>query len=317
MIYDCFSLFNELDLLEIRLNILNEVVDKFVIVEANRTHSNKEKPFYFAENKLRFDKFLDKITYIQIDEYPCFESSWVYENHQRNEIMRGLINCAPDDIILLSDLDEIPNPEVILKINPNTICALEQQMHCCYLNARTVTTSKWYGTRIMRFSNVEADEISKYSYTFSDHLIESINVGPTFSKIRMLDGLPKIKNGGWHFTYLGGIESIAKKIQSFAHQEFNKPEYTDLNIIKKKINKGIDLFNPLENRFAPVPCTIKYLPRYIVDNIENYKHLVQAVPFGNGLRRLCLSVWYFIFVHFVFYPYKKVKRILRKFVYKG
>ena len=86
MIYDCFTFFNELDLLEIRLNYLNEIVDKFVLVEMAKTHSNKDKPFYFEENKKRYEKFLDKIIHIKVSEYPDltkfdeYRRNWVLEN---------------------------------------------------------------------------------------------------------------------------------------------------------------------------------------------------------------------------------------------
>jgi beta-1,4-mannosyl-glycoprotein beta-1,4-N-acetylglucosaminyltransferase len=90
MIYDCFTFFNELDILEIRLNILKNVVDKFVLVEATRTHQGKEKPLYFSENKARYKEFEDKIIHIVIDEYPPYEgkSAWVLERYQRDMIAK-------------------------------------------------------------------------------------------------------------------------------------------------------------------------------------------------------------------------------------
>ena len=101
MIYDCFSFFNELDILEIRLNVLYETVDYFVITEANKTHTGSKKEYVFEQNKERFSKFLDKIIYIKVDDLPDLESSetssdgnkWLYENYQRDAIMRGLKDC--------------------------------------------------------------------------------------------------------------------------------------------------------------------------------------------------------------------------------
>lgn len=113
MVYDCFCFYNELDLLEIRLNILNGCVDKFVLVEATRTQRNNPKPLYFAENKERYKKFEDKIIHLVLDEYPEHIEQWTIENLQRNYIMKGLEQCSDDDIILISDLDEIPRPEYI------------------------------------------------------------------------------------------------------------------------------------------------------------------------------------------------------------
>ena len=125
MIYDCFTFFNELDLLEIRLNILNEVVDKFVLVEATRTHRGNPKPLYFKENKKRFAPFLDKIIHIVVDSYEPVEKyiaskdsdpklhSWAYENFQRHAIIHGLDDLKDEDSLIISDLDEIPTAEAV------------------------------------------------------------------------------------------------------------------------------------------------------------------------------------------------------------
>lgn len=147
MIYDCFTFFNELDLLEIRLNILNDFVDKFVLVEGNKTHTGNKKRFVFEENKQRFESFLDKIIYIKVDDFPQLDISakdefgnrWILENFQRDAIIRGLTNCKPNDIILISDVDEIPNPNAIKKYK-NGICVLEQKMMHYFLNNICVTT---------------------------------------------------------------------------------------------------------------------------------------------------------------------------------
>lgn len=121
MIYDCFAFFNELDLLEIRLNELDPVVDKFVLVEATRTFQKQPKPLYFEENKSRFKDFEHKIIHVVVDEYPNFFSRFRiptpmdYDNHQKNQIIRGLKDAKPDDVIIYSDLDEIPRAEKIMQ----------------------------------------------------------------------------------------------------------------------------------------------------------------------------------------------------------
>ena len=95
MIYDCFSFFNELDLLEIRLNVLKDVVDKFVLVEAGETHTGKPKPLYFKENEARFAAFRDRIIYVAIERFPeVCTTSWARENWQRNAIAEGLKGSA-------------------------------------------------------------------------------------------------------------------------------------------------------------------------------------------------------------------------------
>src|ERR1035438_146655 len=144
MIYDCFTFFNELDLLEIRLNILDKTVDKFVLVEATKTHQGKEKPLHFSENKKRFEKFLPKIIHVIVDDYPEYEgkSAWILEQHQRNMIQTGLNNCKPDDIILISDVDEIPNSDKILEYkNKSGIKIFRQRMFYYYINCSNASNA--------------------------------------------------------------------------------------------------------------------------------------------------------------------------------
>src|SRR5205823_1107096 len=108
MIYDCFLFFNEVELLEIRLHDLSAVVDRFVLVESPVTFSNKPKPLYYADNRDRFKAFEDRIIHVVVDDNPPADSPFDRENHQRNCIARGLAACHPDDVVLISDLDEIP-----------------------------------------------------------------------------------------------------------------------------------------------------------------------------------------------------------------
>ena len=117
MIFDCFIFFNEFELLEIRLNELNDVVDKFVLVEATKTHQGKDKPLYFEENKKQFSDFLNKMIHIAVSDYPKRASPLQLEYHQRNKISEGLNTCFPEDQIIISDIDEIPRPAKIIKLS--------------------------------------------------------------------------------------------------------------------------------------------------------------------------------------------------------
>jgi beta-1,4-mannosyl-glycoprotein beta-1,4-N-acetylglucosaminyltransferase len=147
MIYDCFPFFNELDLLEIRLNTLCDVVDKFVIVESAKTHRGNDKPLYFQTNKERFANFLDKIIYVQCVFPPEVKSSWGRENYQRNKIADGLYDAKDDDYIILSDLDEIPSVQAIeyAKKTPRTVSVFDQRLFFYFLNCEN-KNNKWCGT---------------------------------------------------------------------------------------------------------------------------------------------------------------------------
>lgn len=215
MIYDCFTFFNELDLLEIRLNVLNDSVDKFILVESTRTFSNLEKPLYYNDNKQRYSKFSNKIVHIIVNDSPNSNNPWILEEHQRNSITQGLSQCKDDDVIIISDLDEIPNPRKIIKYqNYKGIKSFKQKMFYYYLNNIDLKNPFWSET---------PSKMLSYSYLKKNNLSpQSIR----FTKGRL------IKNGGWHFSYLGGAESISKKIKSFSHQEYNSPKYTDIQTIE-------------------------------------------------------------------------------------
>ena len=247
MIYDCFTFFNELDLLKIRLEILYNTVDKFVIVEANQTHSGISKSYIFNEHISEFSKYLDKIIYLMIPEMPVSSNAWDLENYQRNYIKNGLINCNPNDIIIVSDLDEIPNPTAIIAYNSLTgVKSLMQSMHYYYLNCKCISSATleyvyWYHPKIMRFCDILGD-IESVRHTACDC----------------------ISDGGWHFSYLGGFEKIQLKIQSFAHQEVNTVNYRDEKHIKNSIRNGLDIFDRnLIYRYITVDIDDTY-PKYII-----------------------------------------------------
>ncbi|KKP40282.1 MAG: N-acetylglucosaminyltransferase, beta-1,4-mannosyl-glycoprotein beta-1,4-N-acetylglucosaminyltransferase [Candidatus Peregrinibacteria bacterium GW2011_GWC2_33_13] len=272
MIYDCFIFFNELDLLEIRLNTLNDVVDRFVLVEATKTHSNKPKPLHFKKNKARFSKFLHKIEHIIVDDYPPYEDSWTFENHQRNCIERGLKNCQPDDIIIISDCDEIPNPKTIIENKDVAgIKVLEQNLYYYYFNYICENQTKWLlGTRMLTYKDFlhGLDDV-----VFSDeaYLKKNINYGTTATKIRFAQGLI-LENGGWHFSYLGGAKKISEKIKAFSHQEFNNRKNSNIKNIEKAIVNGNDIFGR-DYKFKVIELDNTF-PEYILNNQGKYSHLI-------------------------------------------
>ena len=129
-IFDCFSYWDEDLLLELRLNILEKHVDFFVIVEGNKTWQNNSKDLRFDINK--FKRFRDKIIYIPVKDLPDGDNPYLRENFQRNCITRGLLEADKNDLIIISDLDEIPNPEAIKNFKLNMRFAVFKQMHFYY-----------------------------------------------------------------------------------------------------------------------------------------------------------------------------------------
>ena len=266
MIYDCFTFFNELDLLEIRLNVLNDYTDYFVLVEATKTFTGNDKPLYYQENKERFKQFENKIIHIVVDTYPDSTNPWILEHHQRNAIARGFVNCKDDDIILISDLDEIPRPELINKYKEiDGVKLFEQHESHYYLNCIYNKKKNWLlGTKMLTYQEYKHffdNEMQK----FENPLFENLNQGVTPSRIRYYKKTYHIPNGGWHFTYLGSAENIKYKLESFSHSEIVEEGKSKLEYLKKalKQHKGYTIV-PIDDFF----------PEYILKNQEKYRQYI-------------------------------------------
>src|SRR6185503_14590329 len=140
------------DMLEIRLNILNDVVDKFILLEAPITYTSQKKPLFYELNKKRYKKFHKKIIHVVVDNIPNVSNPWLVEHYLMAGASKGLKNAKPNDIILVSNLDEIPAPEKILewKDKPGKLKAFEQQFFHYYLNF-ACTNKNWVGTKMLLY----------------------------------------------------------------------------------------------------------------------------------------------------------------------
>lgn len=227
-VFDCFPINNELDILEIRLSELYNVVDRFIIVEATKTHGNKNKTLNFQSNLQRFEKYLHKITYVVVNDYPAYDS-WSIERHQRDCIMRGLNNCKNNDIIMISDLDEIPSVGAIKSYKPEDgIKSFDMDLY--YYNMKTKAADKWTEAKIL---------------TYRD-LVKLTPCGARYTKAEV------IPNGGKHLSYFGDVDKIIKKIEDTAHQEYNLEKFKDREKIRKAIEDGTDLFERPNIKFEKV-----------------------------------------------------------------
>jgi beta-1,4-mannosyl-glycoprotein beta-1,4-N-acetylglucosaminyltransferase len=266
MIYDCFTFFNELDLLDIRLNTLNKYVEKFIIVEAGKTQSLIDKPFYFEENKHRFSKFADKIIHIKVEDYPDNKNNlWEMENHQRNCIRRGFSNISDSDIVIISDLDEVPNPKKFDIFNdPNfRMASFEQDFYAYFLNLKSIN-SNWIGSVAIKYSLLK-------------------NISPQNVRNHK-DNIPtRIADGGWHFSWLGGAEAAWKKSRSCI-EPLDKSELPS----REDFIKFFDQYRKLNNHFFiktenltsdgktlnKIKLDNTTHPAYIVENIEKFKEFI-------------------------------------------
>lgn len=254
VIWDCFSFFNELELLELRLHTLDKVVDRFVLVESTKDYMNRPKPLIFQENKDRYAEFLDRIVHVAVEDAPDDPDPWSRENHQRMCINRGLVEAADDDVVLVSDLDEIPRPGMVQRYAclPG-VKLFRQDMHYYFFNLRA-TQHEWCGSAMCLKKDMGSPQRLR-------NIRDAIR-----------PGFCRIQNGGWHFSFLGGVERIIHKIESFAHHEFNLDKFKDPEAIKERIRQGRDLFDR-EIVFELQAIDDSY-PPYLVDNLERYSDFV-------------------------------------------
>ncbi len=227
-VYDCFLFYNELELLELRLNEMYDHVDKFVIVEACETFRGQPKSFFYEENKDRFEKYADKIIHIKLTEPFPTENPWVREWHEREHLIDGLQDCWDNDIVFISDLDEVVRstciPDIVEKLLSRQVQALvcSQKMYYGYLNRYQ---GDWPGTVCTTYKDVRRLGVP---------LIRRLrNMRPVRLRKSRISKIVRIPEAGWHFTSMGGIDRHIKKIESFSHSELDTPEYkTKENLLR-------------------------------------------------------------------------------------
>lgn len=278
-VYDVFPFFNEIDLLEIRLNTLDPFVDYFVITECSTTFSGEPKEMFFHENREKFSKFSEKIIYQMVNNVPSLDpfSRDRFQRDQAKSILEA--SCSPEDFIIYGDVDEIPRPSAIIAgmeavKSSGGMAHLAQDLYYFYLNVQETSNTlmsytgeygvrcrkKWLGTNI-----------SRWEYTRQHTMTDLRN--PSHKKIGS-----RIKDGGWHFTYVGSSdqESVAsrirRKIVSAAHQELNTDEI--LGQIESNIENLNDIFGRRRTRFKQIE-RFDYLPAYVQENIDHYGYLLR------------------------------------------
>ena len=292
-IFDCFMYFDEETVLELRLNILNKYVDYFVIVESSFTHKGDKRDLKFDHQK--FDKFKDKIIYITYDEEPPEIAknqvnekdddglkSWKYitnanyrENGQRNYILKGLDLAKDDDIILISDVDEIPNLEKLdlTKINEK-ILLFKQDMFYYKFNLK-LPNLDWTGTKGCRKKFLKSPQ---WLRNIKDRKYPFYRLDTFFSNTKYIN-VKIINDGGWHFTQLKNIKDLYEKLtNSEDHQEFKDANQSikEIEILmrKKVINYDHKVKKnnyKFSNEFKLQTVSLDNLPEYIKNNKDKFK----------------------------------------------
>ena len=256
-LYDCFSYWDEDLLLDLRLNILDDYVDYFVIVEGNKTWQNNPKKLRFDIEK--FKKFKNKIIYIKVNDLPNGKNPWLRENFQRNCISRGITGANDNDLIMISDLDEIPNPRKIKLFKKKMRFAVfEQSLYRYKFNLQSKTEPFWFGTRICVKKFLKSPQWLR-DLKFKKRPFWRID------KFRLNN---IIKNGGWHFCNLKTPENLLYKYQNLCETNdpyiFNEKidlKYLSVDEIKKRVTSGDDIVGR-KDRFEVINLD-KRFPEFI------------------------------------------------------
>lgn len=262
--YDCFTFFNELDVLEFRLQELYDTVDHFVIAEANLSHSGKPKDYILLDNWDRYKPYADKIIRIQVDDFPETPDSWVREKFQRWALGRGLEDRKPEDIIITSDLDEIPRAEMIQMIQQDEN-NYERYILGIPMFQYKVNYMKWIErsrqfniivTRSRAFTNCQQER--EY----------------TFPWIPDPEDIVYLDHGGWHFTYFGDDNHAITKIQNFAHTETDTPDMIAKHNIEWMVKNKYGHHGIKQPERFEIVKVDDYFPKCITENLDKWSHRI-------------------------------------------
>lgn len=289
-IYDVFTFFDELDLLEIRLSILDDYVDYFVIVEATETFSGIPRSLCYEQNKQRFEKWKHKIIYHVVDDVPTDEddlreklsndknlsdldremmsnaitgdtlgkdgngkviTTWLKEYYVKESIKKALVGLRDEDICYISDLDAIWNPELIIDYSKDDVFKLRQIGYMYYLNNRSNQEDwhGWAGTIVTKYKNIRNTCLS--------HLR---------SHRKMKSKYIFLRNGGWHFSFLGGYEGAKKKLEQYAHFWYEPKK--NLPDLEKRVANNQDY----RGKNIKLQKDERGLPKFLLNSKEKYKN---------------------------------------------
>jgi beta-1,4-mannosyl-glycoprotein beta-1,4-N-acetylglucosaminyltransferase len=255
-------------------------VDYFVLVESNKTFTGKDKPLVYEMNKHRFAQFNDKIIHIVVEDMPdsfmeleqrlshandidasiirdCLttdnipreEIQWLREFYQKEQIRKGLLKAADNDICYISDVDEIWNPDAVIDYSKDDIFKYRQDPYVYFLNNRSNEDWRgWVGTIATKYQNIKKSNIN-HIRTWQKNM---------FTVVR---------NGGWHFTFQGGVDKVKAKLEAYGHQELNNEE------VKSSLDDTIKNNKDIRGRYIKFWTDESNLPTYILKHRDTYKEL--------------------------------------------
>ena len=284
MIYDCFLFYDEDMLLDIRLNTLYPHVDWFVIVESRYTFTGKKREkLHFDISK--YEKFKDKIIYVINEAVPVihdksFKSNcsvveagqsdpWENETVARNSIMLGLKNAQDNDIIIISDVDEIINSESISQFSHFHLCTiLHQNFYNYKFNIQVLNNDG--SARKCKLPKMVKFKVLKKFFLSQPDLLRNVKrrgsvIRESWLRWNWLKYRTKtLNNGGWHFSWVMTDERISEKMSTISHTEHNTPEFNNPDHIRRCVENNQDLWNR-QRVMKVIPMTKEFFPDYLVN----------------------------------------------------
>ncbi|MEM8743584.1 MAG: hypothetical protein AAGF14_03000 [Pseudomonadota bacterium] len=292
-IFDCFVFYNELDILEIRLNTLAPLVDYFVLVESPRTFTGQPKPLFYEENKARFAAFADKIIHVVDDDMPeVAESTFVREAHQRSAIGRGLTQARGDDLVIVSDADEIPKPDALkdaIETAAGRITYFEGVYYHFKLNWRLTGRQDVMTSRMIEYKNFRdgwtvrttKGRRSASLPSWAEALMWHPYAAWRHKAVLRRRTLPE---GCWHFSFMADAETIRDKLAAYKAPDRLKIKDLRGDAVEERIDGRRSMF---DSEIDVVP--LSELPEYVQQHVDRFRDLLDlehetATPVAEKAR---------------------------------
>ena len=275
LVYDCFTFFNELDLLEIRLHELSSAVDVFVIAEAPVTFQGDSKPLFFEQNKARFRAYHDRIRHIIVEDMPQGGDPWERERHQRNSLKQALNDAPSDTIAIVSDVDEIPRVTAVGEAATRSdFCFFRMDVFQYFMDwkAARPESGPWVKTYAAPAAMIAA----------TDDLSAPRALG--FPEKLRASGLHLVDDAGWHFSWMGGVENMMTKLASFSHNEPAVRKWRDSSLLAAEITNR--RFFSDGTTLVTVPIDESF-PKLLQSKIRHFERIGMVSP--GAARRAKVS----------------------------
>jgi len=261
---DCITFFDNSLMFELRFNILKDFIDFFVVCESKYDHRNIKKKLNFDQSYLKSGK----VKYLVLENpFPKETNLWENQAIQREFLLNGLGNiCHDDDYIFFSDPDEIPNPNILYNFKLNKRYAIFLQKCFNYkFNLYNPHESPWEGTRVSKKKNLR-------SIDFLRQKVRAKNLKYKFYRFDKEKNIEIFNNAGWHFNNIMSPKQISLKLKTFAHSEFSGNRFSDINVIKNKIDNKTDLFER-GHVYKKVEINNTF-PKYLIENSDKYRDFI-------------------------------------------